>query len=506
MGQFEGSRNGRGGSSPEVHHRQYVIGPEPVLVRPDWRSVDLEPGLFVSHCPSLRNGAATDADGADWILLGLAVQTVADAPDPLEAIGGARTADVPELLPAWAGRWLLIGDGRVHLDASGLLGCIHGQDGSGRTWASSSPSLAKRLISPETPVATSSNLGSNAWVGFGHYPPPITRSDFMRKLLPSQVLELRDGAILPRKLLPEIEPERPYDELIDSVGAALVEAMKRLPRDRPPIAVSLSAGMDSRVALAAAERSGAPYEIFNRISTHMSPADRLLPPQLAAALGRPLTVHRRGLRRRRALSRERLPLAMEHCDGHAAEYEIHPLLEGVRDTLRGISVGGWGFEPTKPRWREKVPAEYADPADGARLMCESRLDRSPLILDGLREWLEWAELYPQAHLDWRDRYSIEQALGGWQSTQDQVYDMLPLERISIINSARTYSLALSIDEESRITARHHHDIVERLCPQLATFPANPPVEDLPLARVVATKLRDDPVGLAREGWKRVRRG
>jgi hypothetical protein len=128
-----------------------------------------------------------------------------------------------------------------------------------------------------------------------------------------------------------------------------------------------------------------------------------------------------------------------------------------------------------------------------------------VILEGFRQWLEWAEQTPQPHLDWRDRYSLEQALGGWQCALDQVYDMLPLERISIANSARTYSLALSLDESRRTDGRHLHDIVERLCPELAGFPGNPPVEELPLARVVATKLRDDPVGLAREGWKRVRR-
>jgi hypothetical protein len=190
---------------------------------------------------------------------------------------------------------------------------------------------------------------------------------------------------------------------------------------------------------------------------------------------------------------------MEHCDGNVAENEVHPLLEGVRDSLVGLCVGGWGFEPTKPRWRDKVPAKHADPSDGARILCESRLETSPSMFDGFRQWLEWAEQTPQPHLDWRDRYSLEQALSGWQSGLDQVYDMLPLERISIANSSRTYSLALSIDESRKIGNRHHHDLIERLCPALAGFPANPSPRELGIHRAIAVKLRDDPVGLARAG-------
>jgi hypothetical protein len=484
-----------------LHGRQFVIGPEPFSAPPDWRTVELEPGIFVSHCPALRTGFAQDLDGTRWMLLGLAVQTEPGAPDPLIGIEGAHSGQVPDLHPAWAGRWLLVGGGLLHLDASGLLGCFHGRDRSGRAWASSSPALLRQLVDPDTAVATSSGLALDMHVGVSWYPPPRSRSDSMRRLLPSQTLGLRDGEVLARQPLPEIRADRSYEETVAALATGLVEAVRRLPRDQP-LTVSVSAGLDSRVVLAAAERAAVPYAPFTRISRRMSPADRILPPRLAAALGRPLRVQRRSSRRGRASSAERLPLVIAHCDAHISEGDAHPLLEGTRDELSGIMLGGWAWDVGKATMREKLPPSFADARTGAQVLADAHLESSAEIRDAFREWLEWVELTPQAHLDWRDRFYLEQRLAGWQSAKEQVYDMLALERVPIVNSGRLYSLMLEVDEARRITRQLQWDLVERLCPPLAAFPANPTPRELGFHRAIAVKLRDDPVGLARMGLGR----
>jgi hypothetical protein len=489
-------------ANPAVHHRQVVVGPEPFVARPGWRSVQLDATTWVSHCPRLRNGTARDADGVQWMLVGLAVQTLADAPDPLDDIARAPSSAVPELYPAWSGRWLLIGRGGVHLDAGGLLGCFHAADAAGRMWASSSAALLAKTIAPERPLAADTRQ-----LHYGHglswYPPPRSRIDGVRRLLPSQCLDLRDGDVRPRPLLPPIHPDRGYDRTLGMLGDALVVALRRLPRTRQPLWLSLSSGLDSRVVLAAAERAEIPYAPFTYISARMTPSDRLIPPQLARALGRELAVHRGRRRRRHDAGRERLPLVMAHSAGHVSEGDAQPLLHGTRDALDGISTGGWGLGVGKAFNRGQLPRRMADPGETARRLAEAAGEsEGSSAVTGLREWLEWTFRTPREHLDWRDRFYIEQRMAGWQSSKEQVYDMVALERFPVINAGRCYALLLEIDEPSRAAQRHQRDLVERLCPALAGYQANPPTRELGLARVLAVKLRDDPAGVIRTGWRR----
>ena len=469
-----------------------------------WRTIELGDGLFLSHCPALRAGSASDADGERWILLGLAVQTCDGKPDPLAGIAQAGSTEVAGLYPEWAGRWLLVGAGKVHLDASGLLGCFYSRDADGRAWASSSPALLGQLIAGGDGKSAIDPRPLSYDHGLCWYPPPRSRLLAARRLLPSQVLDLRSGTIEPRPLLPRIEPERPYDETLDQLEEALIESLRRLPLNGRPLALGLTAGLDSRVVLAAVEKAQVPFVPFMRIAARMSPADRLIPPQLTEAIGQELEVHRRSFRSRRHTVRERLPLVFAHSAHHVSEGDAQPLLHGVRDTIEGISVGGWAFGVGKALSRDEAPPRVGDPTHDADRIAQGQGEPpGSSAAEGLREWLEWTERTHHDHLDLRDRFYIEQRLAGWQSSKEQVYDMLPLERLPIINSARCYALLLSVDEGRRASQQHQRDLVERLCPPLAGFPHNPPTAELSLPRVLAVKLRDDPRGVMREGWRRL---
>ena len=185
---------------------------------------------------------------------------------------------------------------------------------------------------------------------------------------------------------------------------------------------------------------------------------------------------------------------MAHSAGHVSEGDAQPLLHGVRDAMVGISPGGWGFGVGKALERRRLPAAISDPAELAgRLASGMGEPAGSSATDGLREWLEWALRTPQANLDWRDRLYIEQRMAGWQSSKEQVYDLLPLERFPPVNSARCYALLLEVDESRRAVQQHQRDLVKRLCPVLAGFPANPQDRELGRWRVAAVRLRDDPV-------------
>src|SRR5581483_10531076 len=129
--------------------RQFVLGPRPVLAGPGWQATEV-PGIgYLSHCPELRVARARDAAGAEWHLLGVAVQTDSQLPSPAEQIAACDAQSIGRAYAGWAGRWALVGNRQLAMDAAGLLGCFYGTQGTGAArelWASSSPALAAELV------------------------------------------------------------------------------------------------------------------------------------------------------------------------------------------------------------------------------------------------------------------------------------------------------------------------------------------------------------------------
>jgi len=451
--------------SLRAHRRQFVVGPKAFRAREDWQCRQLGKSMWVSHCPDLRNGWAKDTDGSIWALLGLAVQTSEEKPDPLAEIAHTPKSRVPDLYSSWAGRWLLAGADSLHVDAAALLGCFYGEDEQGRTWASSSSALLASLV----PAGATDPRTLRYERGLSWFPPPRSRFARIRRVLPSQVLEMSSGNVRPRPLMPEIVPSIGLDQGLELLRRSLVTTIRQLPRGDQPLWMSLSAGGDSRLIFAMAHCAGIPLVTFTRIARRMSLADRLLPPRLARELGYDHVVFRSGT----APAPGRTALINQHCAGHVSEGDALPLLQGVLDILAGISIGGQCFGVGKAKARN-LSETVTDPEGVAReIACSQKEPRNSTATAAIGEWLKWVALTPQASLDWRDRYYIEQRLAGWQSSKEQVYDLRTHERFPVINCARNYALMLSLPAVWRREGRYQAELIRRTVPSLMKHAINP---------------------------------
>jgi len=462
-----------------LHRRQFVIGSAAFRPYSDWHCHQLNSSTWVSYCPELRASWTKSADGVPWVLLGLAVETLESRPEPPLQIAQTPSAGIPELYPSWAGRWVLIGGNGVHMDASGLLGCFYGTTPDGKIWVSSSPALLAMILSPDT---DSRQLRYEQ--GFSWFTPPYSRFVGINRLLPSQVLELQDGSIRSRPLLPPINPALGYDETLDLLKQSLVTALKRLSQIESQLWLGLSAGVDSRLMLAIADYAKVDIMPFTRISARMSVGDRLLPPQLAGTLGYKHIF----LRGKSQDKSERMGLVAEHTVGHVSEGDALPFLQSVRDSLEGISIGGWCFGVGKALGRKSLPDSIDDLTTCTQQIAQAY--NEPLTssaIAGIQEWLTWVQKTPQAHLDWRDRFYIEQRLAGWQSSKEQLYDLTKIARIPIINAARNYALMLGIAENRRHQAQYQIDLISRIAPQLSNYPYNPNDDYFGKLRAIAIK-------------------
>lgn len=457
-------------SSPVLrpHRRQFVIGSRAFQVYENWQVHPLTDSLWFSHCPELRVGWATDRDGNRWALLGLAIESRPDRLMPLLEIAQASSADVPHLYPSWAGRWVLIGQGQVHMDASGLLGCFYGSY-QGQLWVSSSPVLIARLLFPNAFPITDSRL-LRYEQGISWFTPPRSRFARINRLLPSQIIDLPTNRIQPRSLMPAIDGSRSYEETLELVKCSLMTTLKRLPQIHNQLWLGLTAGYDSRLMLALSRAAGIDVKPFTRIAVRMSVADRLLPPQLAQDCG-----YDHFFVQGRFSSLDRKPLVAAHTAGHVSDGDAEPFLKGIRDEFEGIFFGGHGFSVASGfAGLRQLPATCENPEIAAKQIAQVFQEPgNSSATAGLQEWLAWVLDHPQENLDWRDRIFIEQRQAGWLSSKEQLYDLNNLERFPILNASRTYALLLGLEEEQRLGSLVQMDLIEQIAPDLLKYPFNP---------------------------------
>ncbi|MGI6706296.1 MAG: hypothetical protein ACOX6S_08595 [Clostridia bacterium] len=273
-----------------IHSRQFIIGPKPVEVDESWSVMKLERNIYLSCCKNLPMSCTKDMEGESWYILGLAVQTAPGRPDPVTEISRSLTKKVCNLYGGWAGRWILIGNGEIHMDATDLLGCYYLLEKNTKStpviWISSSPMLLRNISTYRNDMKT---WGAIFYAGLNWYPLPLSRFEGIQKLLPSQIIRCADPKkmIIPRPLVPGIKElsDLTCEQKPKMLENRLVAAVQQAARLYKTIWLPLTAGYDSRLFLAIVKESGVEAKAFTQKHIRISGADKELPPCLAKEVG-----------------------------------------------------------------------------------------------------------------------------------------------------------------------------------------------------------------------------
>ena len=459
----------QGTNDVRPHRRQFVIGPE--VVRPDESWASLAVGdAKLSYSTALPISRVEDREGHAWHLLGLPFQSDPGRPDPADEVAASTTRDVPARVEDWFGRWILLGEGTLQMDACGTLGCFYRRVGS-EFWVSSSPALLATL--PGRPRAKPIPAPPRGTTLLDWCPAPQSRFEGISRLFPSQILDLASGVIMPRPLLSDLSFGG-YEETLDFLETRLVTAVRNLARSDTELWIPLTAGNDSRLVLAAAVRSGVKVTAYTSRQDFlpMSFADRQLPPNLARAVG-----VRHVVVRRSAPVPERSAIFDEHMGEVFPGWNRNSFLRRHWDGFPRSSfiLPGGGFELGRCHYHRRlqgpgsklervVTAFSLDPEQPGHAHC----------MTGFSEWLDWTEAAPAPRLDWRDRMYLEQRIGAWISSQELAHDLVEPERGHICNSRAVISALVSIPEAVRCDSVHHTALIARMAPELLAYPFNPP--------------------------------
>lgn len=461
-----------------AHQKQFVLGPLPVAVRPDWPTIRIAEGLILSHCPKLRIQQLRSIDGVPYWLLGLAVR----ADEPMRSIPDGfchmASTEIENWTGQWAGRWLLISADRCWQDASGCLGVYHRRVGDA-FWISSSPALLGDHV-PDAPA-----MGHLPWrvthnKGIDWIPVPFTTREGIYKLLPLRTMELRTGRTAPVAFAAPAPAAGGEQPLVSALTAIMSNWAQAGFDER---FVALTAGLDTRTILAAAVAAGIDVQAFtNRFSITLK-RDLALPPRIAARARVPYTLH--DLPPVEAVEAEARKAAMaEHMDGaafHSFATEIATCKYNLMNDRGQTVAHGTSFEIGRCFFWHKLSnlGREAPPTDPDHILDSFAFHSSwrpePVALwrQALESWIgSLADPVPLA-LDWRDRFYLDQRLGGWNSSWQRLWDVFDGTAFYPANCLRVFDLLLRFDPEKRKAGFAQREAIRRLAPELLKFPVNP---------------------------------
>jgi len=425
------------------HRRQFVLGPRAIEVDDSWTSVEVAPGLRLSHSRALP----VTRDGERLVL-------------------GARFA-------SGAGRYVQITPHEVDLDPAGTLACYY-REAEGELWCGSSVALLATL----PPAAAPHRVPIRHVPHQDFYPPPATAFPAVRQLLPTQRLDPTTGEVTARPRFADVR-EGDYEDVLGRLERRLIELVREVAQVGEPW-LPLTSGYDSRLILAAAQAGEVPVRTYTNAILHAPwhVADQDVPRRLARALGlRPHVVIRP-----RGLDRERLTALERHTAGQwvgadsmfvaARQWDRLPA-EAV--VLRGglFELGRCIYWPIlRPLADPPAPEEVVD-AVRTGLELDPVYRESQAHHEGLRAWAEWIVAHPEP-VDWRDRFFFDVRAGGWLSANEQAIDLVEPLHVHVANDLGLLVDLLCLPQDRRAATRHHVDLIRRMAPAIADVPFNPP--------------------------------
>ncbi|HMJ80196.1 MAG TPA: hypothetical protein VK592_04070 [Candidatus Dormibacteraeota bacterium] len=393
----------------------------------------------------------------------------------VEDLAGRGTLDrILEGSAAFGGRWALVVAEEVGLhlltDATGLRQVFY-TAGVGSRWCASQASLIAAEAGIARDPEASAFLGSLYVRAYSEFWWPFDTSPFrgVRRLPPNHVLDLERGEVT--RYWPVSAPApRPFERVVDA-GAELLRGSLEAAANRAPLALTLTAGLDTRVLLAAARdlRSRAVWYTLDPRMLHTSPADLDVAARLSARLGLTHLVIGRG---------PKVPdyrrLYAESVDApHAAWATVgEGLWEAFPPERMAVFASSSEIARAPEHWHDS-PRRVTPGSLVA--FANMSADESGLARTAFGRWLEDAGpsaersgYHPLMLFYWENR------IGSWLATGVAEWDLIH-ETCAPFSCRHLLETLLASDVADRRgpACRLHHALVERMWPEALLEPVNP---------------------------------
>lgn len=488
--------------------RQFILGPRPLEEFAHWRTTFVGPHLVLQVHEDLPL-VEVEHDGLRLTLLGYVLDPMAPEHDDrtilrelAERCPDARHA--PRSATELGGRWVMIADDGTDLilfhDPCGLRQVYHSTWDATETWCASQPAriaqAMRSAVGPrqkdflESPYVRESR---EPW-----FPSPATPWQEVRHLTPNHCLDLRTRTVSrywPHRPLSHLEPEEGAH-----LAAQLLRESVRAAARRFPLAVALTAGVDSRTMLAATRGTeDVWYYTLQWDGLDRSSGDLVIPRKVL-----------RGVRQKHHVIE--CPTTM------SAGFEE---LYRSNSTLPSASAGAIaeGLLAGFPQGRVQVPGHCSEivrdtfgvthrpQADAEALADLMGMRGNPFAIDHFDVWLDQVRPVTArtGFREW-DLFFMEQEYGVWAAHGQTQWDLVH-ERFTPFNQRGILTTLMGVDPAHRQPPDYvaNRRIIEILWPELLSEPFNPTHTSVSArSRALCRKVREHGVrGTISKGMRRL---
>lgn len=476
---FKHSDGDREGYRRLLYRNQFVLGPD-YLDFPGWRTVSAGPGVCVTSHPDLPCHRAVEGERR-LTLLGFMLDPENEARTDSDIVNGllGSMSSARELVTQtekYGGRWVLIADdGEETLllhDAGGLRQVFYSVAGDRPgVWCASQPEMLARLLGLEMDPAALGLINSLSFRRNPEYWWPGSGTPYreVKHLLPNHVLNLATGEV--RRYWPDAElPELPLDEAVERIAAMLTGIIRSAAR-RFDLALAMTAGWDSRLALAGSSevKDRLSFMTVRQLSMSDDHPDLKVPAALLSRLGLPHEIVRCG---RVADPEFRRVLKMNYVlahDHYASDAEAIWKRYGLRTAVLTASVAEIARDPTVGS--ERSIAGRISVHEISQELFETGCNR--YAIEQIEQYL--ASIGPRYNVSLDSIFYWEQRVGNWIAMNQLEFDAAWQEIVTPFNCRRLLVDMLSVQPRQRLAPRNilHRRLIERLWPELLTVPVNP---------------------------------
>lgn len=460
-----------------------------------WQDVPIANGFSLAVHPELAC-VQVQAAGKELTLVGNILDPLAPQADNHAIVRGLldQFTHRQALIAATArygGRWLIIGaEGEqcfLFHDALGLRQVFFSDPAvTGAVWAMSQPGMARDVLGMELDTDATAFMHSYAFRIHAEHRWPGEASPIrgLKHLLPNHWLDLRSGAshrYWPAGTLQRMSAAEAIDRL-----ARLLPGMVEAAAARFDLALGLTAGLDSRLVLAAARRAkdGISFITVRQGKAPDDHVDLVVPERLLARLGLPHEVIRAPHTKTPEFSHAFKRAVYLAHDNYGPDAEA--ILKQFGRNKAALT--GSGAEVGRCSFREYLPRGGREPITPVHLSKLQHMGEEPFALRHFERWLEDARQRHGIHV--LDLFEWEQGHGNWLAMTQLEFDIAWKEIITPYNCREILETLLAVPERQRCAPKYRlfEDLIRKLWPEVLSEPINPEPEMSALHRVVR-KLR-----------------
>jgi hypothetical protein len=450
---------------------------------PDWRCERML-GLRLVHAPDVPILRA-EHSGSTVVVLGRFVDTGRWLPQTAAVSVAAEalarsTAEFLDLTDAWSGRYLvLFGDAdsrRVMTDAAGMRSAFYALEGP-FVLASHARLVANIAGATESGIESAYREAKQATDGHIPLPMPgratpwtgvVALTANMTLGVPGRELH----RIFPRDRLPTLDPMT----VASSVGPRLRGQVKAIVASGQPVALSLTAGRDSRVSLAASRpfREAITYFTYTRMDSEAASWDISTAQSMARELG--LTHRLLEVEAGRIDPSLRAALDEATILSHTPQLVAAYRRSFPSDTIHirsNIGEVGRAFYRTK-RWA-KAPTDSEPaltPESVARIWGYDR-EPAPIVVEAFDDWMQAVGFLKVTQMDPLDVLYWEHRMPCWHSNVVLESDFA-FETHVLFNARTILRDLLAVPADARVKSRVFQRLVADMWPELRRWPYKQP--------------------------------